>query len=284
MPPFSLFFARAAALGALAAMAATLTGCGDDKDGGHTTITTTAAPCLCVFDVDRTLTARQRCESQDPSACSTASGGRYCEVVSGQCKPKGGKDFCNNTNITEHMGVPDTAYDGGILRTSELGSKMNETFCNTCMHGIVSAGEVSGPDPHMHEREIIFEAIGGIKKTISGGWMDTPEKWNNITSPLVIGYPDTKKQDAVASIVEWYRNNKYHIADGDVYFFDDRLDNVQPFSSMKFNAMQVSCKSRDANLGLCGATLDEIQPKKGVHPCPSATVAQPPPETDKVVV
>ena len=52
-----------------------------------------------------------------------------------------------------------------------------------------------------------------------------------------------------------------HIAEQDVWFFDDEAENITPFVGLgMYNARQVSCASRDEHLptGYCGATTEEI--------------------------
>ena len=73
-------------------------------------------PCLCVFDIDRTLTGL----------------------------PGDTKDCPANT-IED--GVKDCGYEGGVLTLSELGSALNVTFCGKCSVGVVSAGTAcAAPD------------------------------------------------------------------------------------------------------------------------------------------
>lgn len=71
-------------------------------------------PCLCLFDVDRTLTGKQGFASHCPG------------------------------NL-EIPGVEDDAFSGGPLTLSPLGVGIRETFCSDCNLGIVSAGSAGGP-------------------------------------------------------------------------------------------------------------------------------------------
>merc|ERR1711865_123636 len=69
---------------------------------------------------------------------------------------------------------------------------------------------------------------------------------------------------------EWYRQNEgAQIADSDVYFFDDRSENIEPFRSTAYNARQISCATRDrgGSVGYCGAELSEITDAPGVAVC-----------------
>eukprot|EP00931_Biecheleriopsis_adriatica_P063109 TRINITY_DN38177_c0_g1_i1.p1 TRINITY_DN38177_c0_g1~~TRINITY_DN38177_c0_g1_i1.p1 ORF type:complete len:241 (+),score=46.75 TRINITY_DN38177_c0_g1_i1:33-725(+) len=191
-----------------------------------------SASCLCVFDIDRTLTGRQG----DTSACP-----RDLVVA----------------------GVHDSSYQGGVLTLSELGQSVDSTFCKDCFLGTVSAGVASGPNSA--ERAKLEEMLPADRRFNAPFLDNCPSP---VTSPLVLGCPDGHKQDAVQQIVTWYQSKGVAIAGADVHFFDDRASNVQPFDGSGFNAHQISCKSRDANgIGLCGATLDEVVADVGVKLC-----------------
>lgn len=86
--------------------------------------------CLCLFDVDRTLTAKQ------------------------------------GTNLSDCRGVVETdiydpAFGGGKLALSALGDNPAQTECGTCRKGVISAGGVGGPD----EKAMIAEKLGAV-----GNW------------------------------------------------------------------------------------------------------------------
>lgn len=207
--------------------------------------------CLCVFDIDRTLTAKQ-----------------------------GWAEKCKDHHVTELQGIQDEAYAKGTMIASELAMSMSKSFCGTCFHGIVTAGVASGPNSA--EREHILEFIGGTGRTYTKFWQDIKfQPQTEIQSSLVIQAKDGNKQDTVKKMVQWWRNvRKIDIDDGDVYFFDDMAENVKPFEGTGFNAFQVSCAVRgpaealpgayDGKIGGCGGTFTEVQEKKGVHLCPKA--------------
>jgi hypothetical protein len=209
-----------------------------------------ATPCLCVFDVDRTLTGKQGWAGQCPT---------------GQ----------------EMAGVMDWAYATGTLLLSQVGSQgLASTFCAQCVKGIVTAGVVSG-DNSDERRVILQQALGGADQTRTNWWQDI--KFQNtaeVQTSLVVEAVDGKKQDSVRSMVNWWRSavtgrDALDLADESVWFFDDIHDNVAAFEGTGFNAIQVSCASRgpaekggfDGKTGGCGAQLDEIQPRTGVHTC-----------------
>lgn len=215
-----------------------------------TTTTTTVkgpAACLCVFDVDRTLTGKQG--------------------QAGQC--------AGNEEIS---GVQDTAYTGGTLVLSQVGKSLEGTFCQSkgCFLGIVSAGSASGPKSK--ERDTLVQRLsanGG--KVASTEWSGPSGEGGapascegaQITSSLVLGCVDGTKQFAVTSIVGWLESRQHvSIAPADVHMFDDRENNISPFKGTGYNALQISCTSRAGEIGLCGAVPGEIvDSKKGVHLC-----------------
>jgi len=205
--------------------------------------------CLCVFDIDRTLTAKQ-----------------------------GWAEKCKDHHVTELIGIPDMAYAQGTMIASELAQSMGASFCGKCFHGIVTAGVASGPGSP--ERDHIMEFIGGAARTRSTIWQDIKfQPQTDIQSSLVVRAKDGNKQDSVRKMVQWWRTvQKIDIDDRDVYFFDDMAENVKPFEGTGFNAFQVSCVVRgpaealpgayDGKIGGCGGTLTELTEKKGVHLCP----------------
>lgn len=196
--------------------------------------------CLCVFDIDRTLTMKQ--------------GGGPCA---------GGAV----------MGVSDTAYGGGVLTLSTAAGAVSSTFCGSCHLGVVSHGDASGDGSP--ERSVLVEKVLSSGPYIelrastpaAAVWSASPA----VRSPLVVKSPDGLKQNDVERIVEWYESVGVLIPRSSVYFFDDRPDNVAPFKGSGFNAKQISCASRDTSMGgivgLCGATAQEIAPVTGVHNC-----------------
>lgn len=196
-------------------------------------------PCLCLFDVDRTLTADQK-----------------------QLKCPG---------ASRVMGVNDSAYGGGTLILSDLAQHIPETFCKRCYRGVVSAGDAGGSFSDM--RGIIMQMLGGHDATLGGKWSNV----NLVTSLMVWGAPDGKKQGVVKDILGWvHRTHNFVIQDKDVYYFDDSKLNVPPFIATGYNARQVSCGSRSKGevIGLCGATSEEIIPHQGVKMCSSVKSVQ----------
>jgi len=198
---------------------------------------TSAGDCLCIFDVDRTLTGRQGETAKCP--------GNYVQ-----------------------SDVQDPAYDGGVLTLSHLTQGVAKTFCNSCYLGVISAGTAGGDDSA--ERGVLHDRLeaGTTKRPLTKGWNPAG---CTVTSPLVTSCTDGQKQTAVPGIIEWYKtHNGAQIADSDVHFFDDRSSNVIPFQGLGYNARQISCRTRDGEIGLCGAELHEIVATAGVQLCPKA--------------
>lgn len=218
--------------------------------------------CLCVFDVDRTLTGKQGTANND-----------------GGCPAD-----------KEIYGIWDTAYRGGWLTISDAGRHLKDTFCSKCYMGIVSAGMASGR--FSRERTYLLENVlvgEPFQALLSSNSQTSHWSVRSVHSPLVLGWPDGQKQDAVAGIVAWYEQQGIRIADEDVYFFGDRTENIPPFGSTSFNAREISCASRDMGIGngivgYCGATVGEIVDTKGVHVCgdatPTPTPLPPPPAAE----
>lgn len=73
------------------------------------------ANCLCLFDVDRTLTGKQSMAAKCPGNQA-------------------------------HPGVFDSAFGGGDLVLSDLSLNLKSTFCGKCHLGVVSAGSAGGPE------------------------------------------------------------------------------------------------------------------------------------------
>jgi hypothetical protein len=196
--------------------------------------------CLCIFDVDRTLTGKQ----DDTSACPD-------NVVMG--------------------GIADVAYGGGNLTLSSGLLGLASTFCSRCFIGAVSAGSAS--EGVSSEEDILVARLNASGHLPTSTWCSY-----KATTPLVTHKWDGTKQDAVAPIVAWYAQHAgARIDDRDVYFFDDRDSNVSPFKKSRYNAAQISCATRDkgGSVGLCGVTVSEIVPVKGVRLCSNASARVP---------
>merc|ERR1719163_1047048 len=103
------------------------------------------------------------------------------------------------------------------------------------------------------------------KKT--GGWSDMHDKRRGkIHSPWVIMVEDGYKQLMVPGIIKWWATKaKISIPDSDVWFYDDRNNNVMNFEGSGYNANQISCGARDEMrpVGYCGATTKEIAKNAG---------------------
>lgn len=207
--------------------------------------------CLCIFDVDRTLTAQQ----------------------------KSGPD-CKNTRYMP--GIEDTAYDGGQLVLSEVGQSLVGTFCDSCYVGVVSAGDAGAAGSA--ERAELVRRLDEKARLVSTEWGGPSKEKEarrdctvgDVTSTLMLGCNDGTKQIAVKGIVEWLQEIKsIPILPERVWMFDDRENNIAPFHGTGFNARMISCGTRDragGAVGLCGAIKAEIVNNTGVALCPSAAM------------
>lgn len=191
--------------------------------------------CLCLFDVDRTLTARQR----NPAG-------------------KGPAETCKD--VQQKHGVRDTAFGGGDLRLSQLSLNLGASGCARCHKGIISAGTVAAK----REKEILSRQLGA------------PHHWStidDIQSPMVTSCSDGLKRFCALEVLKYYARHLHVVIDpSDVYLFDDSAVNVESFAHSGMNAHQVSCATRDREVGngvvgLCGGRSDEVHLQKGISFC-----------------
>eukprot|EP00928_Gymnodinium_smaydae_P045563 TRINITY_DN30363_c0_g1_i1.p1 TRINITY_DN30363_c0_g1~~TRINITY_DN30363_c0_g1_i1.p1 ORF type:complete len:549 (+),score=117.87 TRINITY_DN30363_c0_g1_i1:217-1647(+) len=207
-----------------------------------------AQPCLCVFDIDRTLTGKQ-----------------------------GDLDKCPGNKVLSD--VYDQAYGGGKLTLSRLAvAGLNATFCARCYLGVVSAGSASGHGSREREyfvkhvlRTGVFDDFAG-RVAAATEWMYGPVyHGGKLRSPLVLRQPDRQKQTAVKAMHSWYASQGVEIDAKDVYFFGDRTENIPAFHGSGFNAQEVSCDSRDwshgGKIGYCGGSQEEVNATRGVLTC-----------------
>jgi hypothetical protein len=193
--------------------------------------------CLCIFDVDRTLTGAQRSAKHCP----------------------------RNKEIP---GVWDSAYAGGILTLSALASEgLGGTFCNVCYLGIITAGSATGWNSP--ERKVFSEKVlksSAMAKIKGPGWCNAGQECTFIT-----GKRDRTKQEAVPQLLRWYAGQGVEILGTNVFFFGDRRENIPKFAGTGYNAKEISCGSRDYTrgnaIGYCGATPEEIKPDRGITLC-----------------
>jgi len=83
-----------------------------------------------------------------------------------------------------------------------------------------------------------------------------------------VGCSAGAKDVCARGILDWYLSAlQVFIRPEDEYFFDDEARNLAGFAGLGMNARQISCGTRDGDIGLCGAHPDEIVLGKGVAPC-----------------
>lgn len=198
--------------------------------------------CLCIFDVDRTLTGSQFDVSNCPG------------------------------NLVQ-QGVRDTAYRGGDLTLSQLAQALESTFCSKCYIGSISHGDASGQNGV--EQGILHDRLAtGEKGSLVSSWKSGCSEIAALLTDCHDGY----KQTGVPSIIQYYEQTAgATIAPKDVHFFDDRTVNIESFQGTEYNARQISCQTRDWDdgyggaIGLCGAELSEIVETTGQVMCGQAS-------------
>jgi len=203
----------------------------------------TCNACLCVFDIDRTLTGKQ-----------------------------GDTEQCPRNRVLD---MTDLGYGGGKATLSALSAEgIATTFCNSCYLGITSAGHGSGEGSEWNQY-ILDNIMRGDRHDAFITAHPEYKEWSkgtDVRSPYVLGQGNTIKQDSVELIRLWYGmpERDVCISPGEVYFFGDRTENIEPFSRMGLNSREISCGSRDPDLykgsgmvGYCGATPEEIRRDPG---------------------
>lgn len=195
------------------------------------------ASCLCVFDIDRTLTAKQGSAAECPG--------------------------------TKELEIVDAAYGVGKATLSALAvAGIDKTFCKDCYLGICSAGYGSGVTSEWNQyilntimktklQDHLTEEFPFIKDWSLG---PVDQVHPLLKSPYVLNQPQELKPLAVEGIRRWYEMMfNFTIPKAAVHFFDDRAENVELFSDLGIPAREVSCASRaGGGIGLCGALPDEI--------------------------
>eukprot|EP00401_Gymnodinium_catenatum_P039585 CAMPEP_0117483020 /NCGR_PEP_ID=MMETSP0784-20121206/13722_1 /TAXON_ID=39447 /ORGANISM="" /LENGTH=430 /DNA_ID=CAMNT_0005277539 /DNA_START=32 /DNA_END=1324 /DNA_ORIENTATION=- len=208
-----------------------------------------AAPCLCTFDNDRTLTAKQNSNKNDWR----------------------GRQQCPGTVAVP--GAWDNAFGHGTLTLSPVGAGgLAQTACGGCYVGIASYGNAG----NWREKHALAAKVLDTRpyQELAANHSDARTWTYGIhipsSSPLVVYAHDRMKQWAVEGILAWYWSKGVKIQRNRVWHYDDRADNAAFFAGTGFNARQISCRSRDSRqrgVGYCGATPDEITRVPGVYSC-----------------
>ena len=197
------------------------------------------ASCLCVFDLDRTLTAKQ-----------------------------GSAKACPRTKDTDLF---DKAYGTGNATLSALAAAgIDTTFCRDCYLGICSSGVGGGKDSEWNQfilnnimrtrpQDHLTERFPFVKDWSWGG-----SERLRLSSPFVLHQPAERKPMAIEAIRKWYESTFNFVINKDhVHFFDDSVENIQQFKQEGIQAKEVSCASRfnynsGDSIGVCGALPEEI--------------------------
>ncbi|CAJ1368584.1 unnamed protein product [Effrenium voratum] len=211
--------------------------------------------CLCLFDVDRTLTSRQL---QDPAATADE-----------QCPATKDAPLVNGKVVIDY------AYKAGRLRLSDLAQKLDQSFCSRqkCFMGVISAGGASGDD----EKQVLYDRLHASSPGKVGGqtFGEYAQINDKVWTLKMVFTPDPNKGEAAKKIFDWLNSPDGHnanIPSSEVYFFDDHLGNAGEMAKYGFNGREVSCRVRDQSIGnglvgLCGAELSEVVPSKGITTC-----------------
>jgi len=196
--------------------------------------------CLCVFDIDRTLTGKQ-------------ADTRHC--------PR-----------NRVLPMYDDGYGGGRATLSALAADgISATFCNKCYLGITSAGHGSGEHSQWNRYLLDHVMRSEMQDAFVVAYPES-KRWSRgfrVSSPYVLGQSNKVKQNAVELIRRWYgeKPRDVCIRPENVYFFGDRTENIKPFQEKRFNSREISCSSRDHShgdtIGHCGATPQEVQRETG---------------------
>jgi len=204
------------------------------------------SPCLCLFDIDRTLTGKQ-----------------------------GDTTKCPDNKVLE--GIKDPGYGWGDATLSQLASVgIASTFCGECYLGIVSAGGGNGENSAWNNY-LLDEVMRSPPQDKFQAEHPHAKRWSygtKVQSPYVLYQGNKVKQHSVEGVRQWYGRHGIEIAPGDVYFYGDRTENMQPFSQYSINSKEISCGSRDWRLyggsgivGYCGARTEELQREEGQILC-----------------
>jgi hypothetical protein len=250
--PSLLAAAAAVALAALAALAApTAALAATAAASPRRALASTPRECLCLFDVDRTLTSMQGAKS------STCPGDQVFSTV------------------------PDPAYlpsgaSPGPFTASEFALNIRNSFCGQKCHlGVISAGKMSGGggavDPEHGLITGLLSKSNGNAKMPAASKLSWAKFGSSTLAPFIWGTPATSKYQAVPTIQKYYAQFGAKIDDDQVFFFDDIAENVKPWGSTRYHAHQIACDKRAADptgkhhagdpskyLGLCGATVNEV--------------------------
>jgi len=186
--------------------------------------------CLCLFDIDRTLTGKQG-------------------VASPTCRQN-----------TIHHNVYDSAYGGGDLTLSNLGQHVRSTACARCKLGLVSHGTAGG---HSMKSKILSLIQG--RDYIPERWSYP----NSINSQLVLGcsYKPSCVRDVVEW---YRRQGTHFSPSQVYIFDDkrDNVESFRG-SGFNAHQISCSSRDWGAggSIGFCGGSAGEVRLSPGVSTC-----------------
>lgn len=160
--------------------------------------------------------------------------------------------------------------------TSNLAEDLANTFCGQeCYVGVITAGDASFSRGSA-EASLLLNALRSLPRGASlpsgntAAWGEAADA-SRSPKPLLLRASDGYKHTYVGAILTWYFDNLgISFEKNRVHFFDDRETNILSFVGSGYNAQQVSCHSRENDLGLCGAHPEELTTARlGVRLCPN---------------
>jgi len=173
---------------------------------------------------------------------------------------------------------------------SDLTKRLHITFCaRECRFGIIASGDVSGADSTL--RSMLWQQVRNmpygheIPSDASTSWADGTTAFHGQTAPFLTGASEGLKYLFIPLIERYYfEKHGWAFAKHRIFYFDDKASNIISFAGLGYNALQISCHSRDegngpgasfqygrplsTGIGLCGGKLEELEvPFLGVRLC-----------------
>jgi len=183
--------------------------------------------CLCLFDVDRTLT-------------SEFSAAENCR---------------------------DSAPVGGVphMRLSALSQNLPESFCNRCFRGIVAEGDLGGTGSA--ERFALHKMLGGERWTLSSSWSEPAPQVTSALVLKAKGRSKKESVEAIVHWFAKEKNVTFAGKDVWFFDDDGRNIPAFLDSGFNARQVSCANRDSDELVGQCGATVLETLPNPGVHSC-----------------
>ena len=162
-------------------------------------------PCLCAFDVDRTLTGYQELNSECPNNLVKDGVKDYAYLYA---TPRG-FGFLTLSELAQGLGTP---LEGPSL------AGLSSTFCQRCYLGIASAGGAGLDDEKAALLSILRAGAAAAAVEAMPNWTTEEDPSQQIESeaPFVVWCGEGRKHLCVQKIVDWYEEKNISIAEEDV--------------------------------------------------------------------